>query len=301
MFNQIGSAKVNNIESSKKDLSSVELQWEDSKYATHYQVQVFNSKKKYLKTFNSKTSLIKFKSTSGKIKIRGRFKDVYGNYSDWSQFIDVEVPPEPVRFGDSKNLSLEKLLITSKASNKTLKGKVDLKWSEAPQAKKYKIKVYDKDKNIINEFITSNSSFTLDLEAGTYTFSITSYGNDNIVGKESFSPQKILVKSAQLADLPFDIEKSKQSNSFKILIPQEKNVSIIGKLEYSHHLVENWKVVESLKNLSEFWQPDNNLVPGRYKISLWGSKIGWQNSNPYTYEFVIKPTEAAIKEIESKY
>ncbi len=292
-------AKKNTVQK----LSSVEIQWEDYKEATKYQVQVFNSKNKFLKTFESKTSLLKFKSTSGKVKIRGRFLNPYGRYSQWSEFINIEVPPESVEFNKStdknsldKNGSPEP--ITAKASNLTMKGKLKLEWPESAQTKKYKIKIYDRDKKLVQELISKNPNIQIELDAGEFEYSVTSVGNDDILGKEIFSPQKINITAAQLPDIQFKVESpDKNTNNFKILIPKKPNVLISGKLEYSYHLEDKWEVIQEIAETAKSWSPGPNLKPGKYKISFWGKKVGWQNSIPFNYEFVIKPTEESIESV----
>lgn len=282
-----------------KKLSSVEIQWEDNKEAVKYQVQVFNSKKKFLRTFESKTSLLKFKSTSGQVKIRGRYLNGYGKYSEWSSLIDIEVPPEPVNFNDKPdNKSGNTTSLEAQASNKTMKGKVILNWKPAAQAKKYKVKIYDKQKNLLHEFLSSSTTHSIELEAGEYDFSITSIGNDEIPGKEAYSPQSIKIKSAQLSTLPFKLEVLDPiKKTFKVLIPKKDSIIILGKLEFSYHLVENWKTIEELSNISDTWSPSADLKPGKYKISFWGTKPGWQDSGAFTHEFIIKPKESDLKEI----
>lgn len=282
-----------------KKLSSVEIQWEDNKDAVKYQVQVFNSKKKFLRTFESKTSLLKFKSTSGQVKIRGRYLNGYGKYSEWSSLIDIDVPPEPVEF-DEKPLSEGKEIppLEAQASNKSMKGKVTLNWKPAAQAKRYKVKIYDKQKNVIHEFLSSSTTHSIELEAGEYDFSITSIGNDEISSKEVHSPRLIKIKSAQLSEIPFKLQMLDPiKKTFKVLIPKQENILIMGKLEFSYHLVENWKILEELSNLPETWSPPADLKPGKYKISFWGTKPGWQDSGVFTHEFIVKPKEADLKDI----
>lgn len=281
-----------------KKLSSVEMQWEEAKDAVKYQVQVFNSKKKYLRTFESKTSLLKFKSTSGQVKIRGRYLDGYGKYSDWSDLIDIDVPPDPVEFTSPTTAEQTPKPIETQASNKTMKGKVNLQWKPAAQAKKYKVKIYDAQKNLVQEHILKDLSFTAELDAGVYTFSITSIGNDDIVGKETTAPQTINIKTAQLSNLPFALKfLDKNHQKFKIQIPHNQDIQILGKLEYSHHMVDNWSVVEEISKATDYWSPAPDLKPGKYKISFWGARQGWQDSGIFTHEFIIKPKEKDLKEI----
>lgn len=281
-----------------KKLSSVELQWEEYKNAKQYQVQVFNSKKKFLRTFESNSSLIKFKSTSGKVKVRGRFLDIYGKYSDWSELIDVEVPPDAVEFPSPETLSDFPKSIEVQASNKSMKGKVTLTWPEAAQANKYQLKIYDKDKKLVKEITTTKTDLPILLDPGDYNFSITTIGNDNILGKEIYSPQNVSVNSARIPDIPFKLDiLDPEKNTFKIQIPKVENVIIAGKLEFTYHLVEKWIVVQEITEVTEFWSPDPKLKPGRYKISFWGTRSGWQDSKAFSHEFVIKPTEESLKEI----
>lgn len=275
-------------------LSSVELQWEDSPGAAKYEVEVFNSKDKKLKSFTSNTSLFKFKSTSGKIKIRGRVIDVYGKKGDWSTLIDIVVPPDDLKFPNDPNAKP----ITASASNASLKGRVKLEWPVAIQAKRYLIKVYDKDKKVVIEKKVTSLSEKVDLDIGAYTFSITPIGNDQIAGKEIMSPRNIQIGSAQLPMEKFVA--SQKGKSWQIQMPKRPELQIIGDLEYANHLSEVWTSVLKYNPFTDpVWSPEAKLKPGRYRIAFWVSKTGWLDSDKFRYEFVVKPTEAEINEPEA--
>lgn len=272
---------------SLKGLSSVELQWEDTPGAFMYEVEVYNSKSKLLKRFVSKTSLFKFKSTSGKIKLRGRVLDAYGKKGLWSEMIETQVPPDDVKLSDTTG-------INAKADPKTLKGKVNVKWTESIQAKKYLVKIYDKDHKVIEEKITIKLFESFDLEVGSYQYSITPIGNDQIYGKETIAQQPIEVESAQLPSERFIVGRS-DSGTLQIKMPAKPGLKIFGELEYAHHMAEDWKPVLNYSPFSEtVWSPDVQLKPGRYRIGFWVARAGWVDSAKFRHEFVIKPTEADI-------
>lgn len=274
-----------------KRLSSVELQWEDSPGAFMYEVEVFNSKNKRLKKFVSKTSLFKFKSTSGKIKIRGRVLDAYGKKGLWSEIIETTVPPDDIKFPETDSKPIE-----AKASNSTLKGKVKLEWPEGIQAKQYAVKVYDKDNKVVLEKTVSTLFVNFDLDIGTYQYSVTTIGNDFILGKEIMSPKKIEIGSAQLPDERFDIVRG-PGNSLQIKMPKKSGIEIYGELEYSHHMAEDWTPVLEYKPFTQgIWSPEKKLKPGRYRVGFWVRRTGWLDSAKFNHEFVIKPTEAEIAE-----
>jgi len=280
-----GQKKVTDL----KKLSSVELQWEDSPGAFMYEVEIYNSKSKLLKKFVSKTSLFKFKSTSGKIKIRGRVLDAYGKKGLWSEMIETEVPPDDIKF-PADNTSV----VSAKASTKTMKGKVDLTWPEGTQAKKYLIKVYDKDGKVVQEktVITLHGSF--DLDVGDYHFSVTPIGNDQLAGKEVQSPRLIHIETAQLPSERFDVIKGPKGE-LQIKMPVKPGMKVFGELEFAHHLAEDWTPVLKYSPLEQsIWAPDTKLKPGRYRVGFWVTRAGWTDSAKFKHEFVIKPTETDI-------
>lgn len=302
-------AYASEVKNSKR-LTSVEVQWEEEKNISKYQVQIFNSKNKFIKSFESKTSLFKFKSTSGKIKLKGRYVDNYGNIGPWSSFIEIDVPPDSVKFNFPSETG--ESLIKAQASNQTLRGKVNLAWPSATQAKKYKLRIYDSDKKLIKELVTDNLTEKIELETGVYQFSITALGNDLIPSKETYSPQKIMIGAAQLNQPKFEIVKDKNSTTvFLIKIPQEnwesKKSSIYGELEYSKHFSDQWAVVKSFKSIKDkTWsyqkiKKENHLIPGKYRISLWLSKKDWIDSEKFKYEFIIKPTQSELENITNSY
>lgn len=273
----------------KLKLSSVELQWEDSPGAFMYEVEVFNSKNKLLKKFVSKTSLFKFKSTSGKIKIRGRVLDAYGKKGLWSDLIETEVPPDDMQF-PADNVSP----ITAKANNKTLKAKVNLTWPEGIQAKKYLVRIYDKDGKVVQEKIVFKNSDSFEFDVGEYKYSITPIGNDQISGKEVRSPRPIQIETAQLPSERFDILKGPMGE-LQIKMPVKPGMQVFGELEYAHHLAEDWTPVLKYSPVTEaLWAPDAKLKPGRYRVGFWVARAGWTDSAKFRHEFVIKPTEAEI-------
>jgi hypothetical protein len=278
-----------------KRLSSVELQWEDTPGAFMYEVEIFNSKNKRLKKFVSKTSLFKFKSTSGKIKIRGRILDAYGKKGLWSEIIETTVPPDDIKFpqGDTKP-------IEAKANNTTLKGNVKLDWPEGIQAKQYAVKVYDKDNKVVLEKTVSTLFVNFDLDIGTYQYSITPIGNDFILGKEIMSPRKIEIGSAQLPDERFEVVRG-PNNNIQIKMPKKPGLEIYGELEYAHHMAEDWAPVLEYKPFTEaVWSPETKLKPGRYRVGFWVRRTGWVDSGKFKHEFVIKPTEAEIADTTSQ-
>lgn len=267
-------------------LSSVELQWEDTPGAFMYEVEVFNSKDKLLKRFVSKTSLFKFKSTSGKIKIRGRILDAYGKKGLWSELIETEVPPGDLKFTDTSG-------IKAKANAKTLKGKVNLNWPEGIQAKRYLVKIYDKDNKVVQERITVKLFEAFELEIGNYQFSITPIGNDQIYGKEMISPRPVSIEAAQLPSERFDVVRG-PNGELQIKMPVKPGLQIFGELEYAHHLAEDWTPVLQYSPFSEtIWTPDK-LKPGRYRVAFWAARAGWVDSAKFRHEFVVKPTESDI-------
>ncbi len=271
-----------------KKLSSVELQWEDSAGAFMYEVEVYNSKNKLLKKFVSKTSLFKFKSTSGKIKLRGRVMDAYGKKGLWTDMIETQVPPDDIKFAPDTSE------ISAKANTKTLKGKVNLSWPESTQAKKYLVKVYDKDGKVVAEKTVNKTSESFEFDGGSYHYSITPIGNDQIAGKEVMAPRPIQIDTAQLASERFDVVKGPKGE-LQIKMPVKPGMKVFGELEYAHHLAEDWTPVLKYSPLEQsIWTPDTKLKPGRYRVAFWVTRAGWTDSGKFKHEFVIKPTEPDI-------
>ncbi len=274
----------------KQKLSSVELQWEDSPGAFMYEVEVSNSKGKRLKSFTSKSSLFQFKSTSGKIKIRGRIIDAYGKRGLWSEVTSIEVPPDDLKF--SENPENQKP-ISANASSSNSKGKVALSWPETVQARRYLVKILDKDDKVIQQKETMNLNEKFELPVGAYSFSVTPIGIDHVVGKEVRAPQKIQIGSAQLSTEKFQL--AKKDEPLNIKMPKRNNFEIYGALEYAYHLSEVWTPVLNYTPFADdIWTPTDKLKPGRYRISFWTSRKNWIDSDKFYHEFVVKPTEAEI-------
>lgn len=280
-------AKPSPVPLNEQKLSSVELQWEDTPGAYMYEVDIFNSKGKKIKSFVSKSSLFKFNSTSGRLKIRGRIIDSYGNKGLWSEFTDVDVPPEDIKFPEGNEP------ISSKASNLTNKGKVDLSWPEAFQAKRYSVKIYDKDKKLVLEKTTPHLFEKFELDIGVYQYSITPIGIDGIAGKEVTAPRDIQIGAAQMPMEEFVVQDAEKP--LQIKMPERKNFEIMGALEYAYHLSEVWTPVLAYTPFTDdIWSPADGLKPGRYRVGFWMARKGWIDSEKFHYEFVIKPTEAEI-------
>lgn len=278
-----------------KGLSSVELQWEDTPGAFMYEVEVFNSKNKRLKKFVSKTSLFKFKSTSGKIKIRGRILDVYGKKGHWSEIIETVVPPDDIKFPQGEVNPIE-----AKANSFTLKGKIKLSWPDGIQAKQYTVRIYDENRKKVAEKTVSQPFENFELGAGTYGYSITPIGNDFILGKEIMSPRKIIIGSAQLPDERFNVV-SGPDGALQIEMPTKPGLEIYGNLEYAHHMAEDWtQVLQYSPFAKAMWTPETKLKPGRYRVGFWVKRKGWIDSAKFKHEFVIKPTEAEIADTTSQ-
>lgn len=270
----------------KSDLAQVELQWEDISGAFMYEVEIINSKNKLLKKFISKTSLFKFKTTSGLIKVRGRVVDIYGKKGNWSTYIDVTVPPGEIATPDKLQASEIKI----KPNPKTSKGEVKLEWPIATQAIGYKLIVKDQAQKIVSESTLKNNSTTVFLNAGHYTFSVIPFGNDSIEGKEYVSNQKITVGNSQLQNEVFDVKN--ENKVITISWTPKQDIKIIGQLQFAYHLSDTWLPVNDAQELVESpWLPNQNLKPGRYRAAIWSKKENWVDSETFYYEFVVKPTE----------
>ncbi len=274
----------------KQKLSSVELQWEDSPGAFMYEVEVFNSKGKKLKSFTSKSSLFQFKSTSGKIKIRGRIIDAYDKRGLWSEVTSIEVPPDDLKFPEAPE---NQKAISANAASSNSKGKVALSWPEAVQARRYLVKILDKDDKVIQQKETTNLNEKFELPVGGYSFSVTPIGIDHVVGKEVRAPQKIQIGAAQLPTEKFQLAKTDEPLSIKM--PKRNNFEIFGALEYAYHLSDIWTPVLGYTPFADdIWTPNDKLKPGRYRISFWTARKDWIDSDKFYHEFVVKPTEAEI-------
>ncbi len=194
---------------------SIEMQWEESKNAATYEIQILDQNKKVFKTVKSKTSQIKFSVPINRYKIRGRYITKWGNQSPWSSEEALEVaPPKPKIPAESLKDPFEFVSNKEKPSQRMVK----LNWKPVDQVAKYKVRIYSKDKKtILKEFETDKTTFEFEVTPGEFVVSISSLGPQNIESNELFIPKTLKIEKNKLP--PPEIEKvaeDKKPGQFQI-------------------------------------------------------------------------------------
>ncbi len=270
--------------------SSVEFQWEESKKAAEYEVQILNHEGKVLKELKSKTNSFRVRMPVNKYKIRGRIKTKLGNLSPWSKETDLIIPPNRVKI--TSDGGRVKIL---NASMKTLTSPHTIKWSSSPQAAKYIVKLKDEKGTVVVSQEVYAPMCQFNLSPGKYKYSVTAIAPNGMESEEIESKETVEVK---MASLPKPVYKKTvdKNGCPKFAFEKIPGTKIRGELHYANFLGETWTNVESYEDLKEsLWEASFLIKPGRYKVFFWTTANGAADSEKVVEDFIIKPKEADLE------
>lgn len=282
------------------DKVPVELEWENIPGAELYELEFQNHDGKVLNTFKSSSHVFKFKFKVGHYRVRSRVADARKVYGDWSSLEEFTVRPKPAKI-------LQKSVVTQGVINKkTLTSEVVIHWGEAPGASQFRVKVINEKNVVVRDEIVKGFFYKTSLEAGTYTTTLTSIGNDGIESEPVTLPGKVVIETVQLEKPVIVFEEIPDTSNPKAKVqrlPLTKGLptlrwkdasavaDTVGVLEYRYFFGEEWLAVDKFtsKNAKEVIL-EKATKPGRYRISAWAEASGLKKSEVTTYEFVVKPT-----------
>ncbi len=274
--------------------SSVEFQWEVSKKAAEYEVQILDYDGKVLKELKSKTNNFRVRMPVNKYRIRGRIKTKLGNLSPWSKETDLIIPPNRVKItSDGQRVKI------LNADLKTLTSPHTIKWSASPQAVKYLVKLKDEKGEIVVSQEVYAPMCQFNMSPGKYKYSVTAIAPNGVESEEIESNETLEVKMASLPKPTY--KKTVDKNGCpKFAFEKIPGTKIRGQLHYANFLGETWTNVESYEDLKEsLWEASFLVKPGRYKVFFWTSANGASDSEKVVEDFIIKPKEPDL-EILSK-
>ncbi|MGE0764780.1 MAG: hypothetical protein AB7N80_16015 [Bdellovibrionales bacterium] len=281
----------------KRAQRQVEVQWEAHEDAQKYIVEIRHRNGKLLKTFESAKPLLKFHAPVGDYEIRAQVLTHSGQPGMWSDWNPLMVSPKAIKWQKAAGKP-----ISIAASPTTLSGTMTLSWPREATAEKYAVKIYDAEKKLFKEILVEQTAAEpraqLDLPPGQYTYSVTSQAA-GFYSDEIFSPQKLTVDSAQLPDIELKVDPKKAGH---FSWPAKTGVVYRAKLERVAFLSENWQVVvddEIIKNSGQ-WRPTADLPPGRYRLQVWSEAVSFKSAPPTQVEFVIKPTESRLSNLDDE-
>lgn len=195
------------------------LEWDPVEDAERYEFEFVGDKT--TKKIVSETSLdIALKP--GKYKVRSRSIDNRGVPSPWSEPKEFEVKLETVNLSLPKNE--EKI-----RSNENEKDKVLLSWKTVPGASKYKLIIFNSNKEIFAEEITSSTQFEAELPVAQYykwqVTALTDSGTQSedtpsrtfeLVGKKLTAPNINELESRFVRELSWSEPDRAQTYSYKL-------------------------------------------------------------------------------------
>ncbi len=270
--------------------SSVEFQWEQDSKAAEYQVQILSQNGEVLKEMKSSDYNFRIKMPVNKYKIRGRIKTKLGNLSPWSEETELIIPPNKIKLSaaESKGRTLT-------ADPKTYVAKVNLHWTPSPQARKYIFKLKDSSGKIIKEQEVNSPNVDLQLNPGSYKYSVTAIAPNGIASEEVETENILEIRATTLVKPKFKKEQTPQGLP-EFTFEKIETVSIQGELHYAAFLSNSETLLEKYEKFKEIkWSPSPNLKPGNYKIYFWASAKGAKNSEKVIETFEVKPKEPDLQ------
>lgn len=267
------------------NLIPVELYWDSQAEASTYEIEILSKNMELIKSVKSPVPGFKFNMKPGKYLIRSRAADKKQLWSDWSE-------PEPLLVIPPAPKLNSPPAVTAKKEKGSITGNINLTWDPILSADKYKFIIKDETGKIIKSEILKESKSEIQLPPGKYSYEISAVTKDGWTSEplKSVTPIEISSVSAKEPEVKLD-----PINHRKIQVQTDAETQVHLEVEYSPHLVENWKKIETgfVIGKSEILF-DPKIIPGKYRYTLWTSKQGWIDSEKIQSEFTIKPIESDL-------
>jgi hypothetical protein len=261
--------------------TEVEVQWQAEAEAEKYHIEVKTKSGKFVKRFESKRALFKFKAEPGRYMIRAQTKTIEGRLGLWSEWVDVDIPPKSIEF--KANLKTEIV-----AQPETLGAQVHVMWEGSGFESKFEIRVSTEGGQEVKVVETLEPDAKIDLPPGKYFVEVVAIAQDGLRSKPAKLNTPMTVSAAARLSPPL----------FKAALPSAEELAggqrgtghrrlefesqpgrlNIFRLERCPHLSESWTVVEKGQLEGKIWSPRGDLSPGKYRVIFWSEAAGWEKS-----------------------
>jgi hypothetical protein len=276
----------------------VEIEFESTDGAVKYELEVYsNLTKKFIKAFNSKTSLFKLNVKMGKYFIRSRITDMFQRTSEWSELTEMVIAPPPSKIL-SKAPDSKTAVIADKSTNTF---STTLKWEPLPSVENYLIIAETPEGEKITEYKSSQPELKIELSPGAYRFKVMAILADGTVGDPSPLSDEYKILGAKILPPRLSVKSSKDKKKYVQVRSELNDATLEGFLEYQRWESNNWTLVRKIENLEvKDIEIEDSLSPGKYKLTLKTIGKGHSVSDSTLVEFIIKPKLPDILSIENE-
>ncbi len=194
---------------------------------------------------------------------------------------------------------------------------VELEWQEEPRAVKYIVELRYNQGKLLKTFTSRKPLFRFRAPVGPYEIRARIEVADGDLGPWSdwnaleVPPEAPVAEASKppepkvvtILELP-PIQMNSSGNAAQGEFSWEPATEVIYKsaLAYKAFLAENWVANASPQILEEVgqWRPAESLPPGQYRWTLSAEREGWTACPPIVREFVVKPVEPQLTNLDKE-
>lgn len=262
--------------------SKIDLEFDAIEGATKYQIEFKIDGNSFVEVYTSVKPEFHLRMPVAKYQVRARAADDRGVFSDWSDPMDVTVSPEAVKFPTKTHYH-------KKPNPEDLDTSVLVSWPISPQAVSYEI-IVKNDKGEVHETIkVTENELKLKLPPGKFRIQVNAVGPDDIKNTEPPFEPEIYVEKAKLKTPVFVVNPDDPND---VTLQKMDIGDVNSRLEYQPWMSDEWYFVEEqFKINAQAFVPTKKLKPGQYRLYVWLSGEGFEDSDEAYRDFVIKPKE----------
>lgn len=276
-------------------VKNIELEWDPVEKASGYEVRLTPvGGGKALKYFTDQPKIQQDVPVGNyKLQIRSRSEDA-DIFSPWSETLPIEIVAKEITPLKPEDNSIIPAVDANKYS-------VDFEWKPVEGVKEYTIKVWnDKRKETPWVFVTKNPKKRLDVPPGeVYHWQVLfesatgiSYAQDPATFKFTLLGAKLTTPGIGPQQLNpetqvLEWEESPGAQLYKV------------KLFYRHIDETEWTPVDQTETPNKQWS-FHKLKRGAYKIEVTATAPRRSSSDPATFEFLVKPSDAELRQAMNK-
>jgi hypothetical protein len=283
------------VEAQDRELSvtEVEVQWQEEAGAEKYHIEVKTKSGRFVKKFESKKTLFKFRAQAGQYMIRAQTETNEGRLGLWTDWVDVNIPPKKVEFKANFPTNIV-------AQPEVLNAPVRVSWEGSGSEAKYEIRIVNEHNEVIKVLETLTPDAQIELPPGRYSVEVVAIAEDGLRSKSAKLNSAIVISPAARLPAPkFKVAPGiapqlGKKKAKRLEFESKAGQSNVFHLEKCPLLAERWTLVEKGILGGPIWSPRADLPPGKYRVHFWSESAGWEKSPSVSWEFVVKPTEEAV-------
>lgn len=262
--------------------SKIDLEFDAIEGATKYQIEFKYEAANFTEVYTSIMPEFHVKVPVAKYQVRARAADGRGVYSDWSDPMEVIVSPEAVKFPTNTHFH-------KKPNPEDLDTSVLVHWQASAQAISYEVVIKKESGEIFETLKVTENEIKLKLPPGKFRVQVIAVGPDEIKNTEPPFEPEIFIEKAKLKTPIFVVNPDDPND---VTLQKMDIGEVNSRLEYQPWMTTEWYFVEEQFNINaSAFVPQKKLKPGQYRLFVWLSGEGFEDSDETFRDFVVKPKE----------